>query len=76
MGQDEAYYQVLARRATRASMARGKFFVGVKTTGIYRRPVCPRPAQARRNVEFFPDARAAGKRGLPALPALPSRGRA
>ncbi len=40
----------------------GKFFVGVKTTGVYCRPICPaRPK--RENVEFFPDARLAEKRG-------------
>jgi AraC family transcriptional regulator of adaptative response / DNA-3-methyladenine glycosylase II len=40
----------------------GKFFVGVKTTGIYCRPVCPaRPRRA--NVEFFPDARQAERAG-------------
>jgi AraC family transcriptional regulator of adaptative response / DNA-3-methyladenine glycosylase II len=37
----------------------GRFFTGVKTTGIYCRPVCPvRPAQGR-NVEYYPSAAAA-----------------
>jgi len=37
----------------------GRFFTGVRTTGIYCRPVCPvRPAQGR-NVEYYPSAAAA-----------------
>jgi AraC family transcriptional regulator, regulatory protein of adaptative response / methylated-DNA-[protein]-cysteine methyltransferase len=41
----------------------GRFFTGVRTTGIYCRPVCPvRPAQGR-NVEFFPSAAAAESAG-------------
>jgi AraC family transcriptional regulator of adaptative response / DNA-3-methyladenine glycosylase II len=48
----------------RARLARdpsydGRFFTGVRTTGIYCRPVCPvRPAQSK-NVEYFPSAAAA-----------------
>lgn len=33
----------------------GKFFVGVRTTGIYCRPICPAKPK-RQNVEFFKDA--------------------
>lgn len=41
----------------------GRFFTGVRTTGIYCRPVCPvRPAH-RRNVEYFPSAAAAEMAG-------------
>src|SRR5438046_2142976 len=37
----------------------GRFFTGVRTTGIYCRPVCPvRPARST-NVQFFPSAAAA-----------------
>ena len=37
----------------------GRFFSGVRTTGIYCRPVCPvRPARSS-NVEFFPSAASA-----------------
>ncbi len=40
----------------------GKFFFGVRTTGIYCRPVCPaRPK--RENVEFFTSALLAEKAG-------------
>ncbi|HTE79124.1 MAG TPA: Ada metal-binding domain-containing protein [Reyranella sp.] len=41
----------------------GCFFSGVRTTGIYCRPVCPvRPAQGR-NVTFYPTAAAAEAAG-------------
>lgn len=42
----------------------GVFFSGVRTTGIYCRPVCPvRPAMAK-NVQFFPSAAAAEAAGF------------
>jgi len=42
----------------------GRFFTGVRTTGIYCRPVCPvRPARAE-NVQFFPSAAAAEAAGF------------
>src|SRR5690349_8486375 len=41
----------------------GRFFTGVRTTGVYCRPVCPvRPARGC-NVEFFPSAAAAEAAG-------------
>jgi len=42
----------------------GRFFTGVRTTGIYCRPVCPvRPAQSK-NVEYYPSAAAAEAAGF------------
>ena len=42
----------------------GRFFTGVRTTGIYCRPVCPvKPAQSG-NVSFFPTAAAAEQAGF------------
>src|SRR5437762_13060367 len=42
----------------------GRFFTGVRTTGIYCRPVCPvRPARSV-NVTFFPSAAAAEVAGF------------
>ena len=42
----------------------GRFFTGVRTTGIYCRPVCPvRPARST-NVQFFPSAAAAEAAGF------------
>ena len=53
----------------RARLARdprfdGQFFVGVRTTGIYCRPICPANAPKRENVEFFPSAAAASESGF------------
>lgn len=49
MNREDAYYEALCARDPRFD---GKFFVGVKTTGIYCRPICPaRPL--RKNVLFF-----------------------
>jgi AraC family transcriptional regulator, regulatory protein of adaptative response / methylated-DNA-[protein]-cysteine methyltransferase len=46
-------------RVSRNADYDGRFFTGVRTTGVYCRPVCPvRPAHAP-NVEFFPSAAAA-----------------
>src|ERR1700744_3377511 len=57
--QADAYYAALLARDPRFD---GKFFVGVKTTGIYCRPICPaRPK--RENVVFYPTAVAAEKAG-------------
>ena len=38
-------------------------FVGVRTTGIYCRPVCPARTPLARNVEFYPTAAAAQRAG-------------
>lgn len=59
MTKDDIYYRALLARDYRFD---GKFFVAVKTTHIYCRPICPaRPK--RENVEFFPTALAAEKAG-------------
>jgi len=42
----------------------GRFYVGVKTTGIYCRPVCPAVPPLARNVLFFSTAAAAGEAGF------------
>ncbi|MFH1143299.1 MAG: AlkA N-terminal domain-containing protein [Candidatus Eisenbacteria bacterium] len=56
---DDLYYRAMLARDHRFD---GRFFVGVKTTGIYCRPICPaRPK--RENVEFFASAAAADKAG-------------
>jgi AraC family transcriptional regulator, regulatory protein of adaptative response / DNA-3-methyladenine glycosylase II len=61
MKNEDKYYQAMLARDYRFD---GKFFVGVKTTGIYCRPICPAKPK-RENVEFFPnhlDAEKAGYR--------------
>jgi AraC family transcriptional regulator of adaptative response / DNA-3-methyladenine glycosylase II len=49
MKQEEVFYQAMLARDHRFD---GKFFVGVKTTGIYCRPICPAKPK-KENVEFF-----------------------
>jgi AraC family transcriptional regulator of adaptative response / DNA-3-methyladenine glycosylase II len=48
-------------RALRARDARfdGRFFVAVRTTGIYCRPICPARTPKPENVRFYPSAAAA-----------------
>ncbi len=59
MKREEIYYQAMLARDHRFD---GKFFVAVKTTGIYCRPICPaRPK--RENVEFFHSYLEAEKNG-------------
>jgi AraC family transcriptional regulator, regulatory protein of adaptative response / methylated-DNA-[protein]-cysteine methyltransferase len=57
---DEMYRALLARDASYD----GIFFVGVRSTGIFCRPVCPARKPMRRNVDFFPSARDALAQGF------------
>src|SRR6266576_7174501 len=51
-------------RVTRNRAYDGRFFTGVRTTGIYCRPVCPvRPARST-NVSYYPSAAAAEAAGF------------
>ena len=59
---------------TRDARFDGRFFVGVKTTGIFCRPVCPARTPLRRNVRFFSSAASAFAAGLrPCLRCRPER---
>jgi AraC family transcriptional regulator of adaptative response / DNA-3-methyladenine glycosylase II len=53
-------------RALRARDRRfdGRFFVGVRTTGIYCRPICPARTPHLENVTFYPSAAAAQDAGF------------
>jgi len=53
-------------RALRSRDARfdGRFFIGVRTTGIYCRPVCPARTPFRKNVTFYACAAAAEAAGF------------
>jgi len=42
----------------------GRFFVGVRTTGIYCRPICPAPTPKLQNVDFYACAAAAEAAGF------------
>src|SRR6201981_1145901 len=48
----------------------GRIFTGVKTTGIYCRPICPARTPLSKNVVFFPSAAAAQEAGFPPLSRL------
>ena len=48
---DEEFWQALQGRD---STYEGIFFLGVKTTGIFCRPICSARKPLRKNVEFFP----------------------
>lgn len=57
-------HQVFERaRLARDTRFDGRFFVGVKTTGIYCRPICPANPPRAENVSFFPTAAAAAEAG-------------
>lgn len=49
---------------TRDPAADGLFFVGVHTTGIYCRPICPVRHPYRHNISFLPSAAAAEAAGF------------
>lgn len=50
-------------RLSRDARFDGRFFVGVKTTGIYCRPICPANPPKSQNVSFYSTAAAAGEAG-------------
>ena len=61
MLQNEVYERA---RLSRDARFDGQFFVGVRTTGIYCRPICPANAPKSENVAFFPTAAAASEAGF------------
>jgi len=57
------------RLCSRARLSRdprfdGKFFIGVLTTRIYCRSICPAPVCKEKNVRYFPTAAAAAEAGF------------
>ncbi len=61
MLQSEIYERARLARDPRFD---GQFFIGVNTTGIYCRPICPAVSPKRENIAFFPSAAAAGEAGF------------
>jgi len=59
--QDEIFERARLARDARFD---GRFYVGVRTTGIYCRPVCPANSPKSENVRFFPTAAAASEAGF------------
>ncbi len=51
-------------RNSRDARFDGLFFVAVKSTGIYCRPICPAPAAKEKNVEYFQFAHNAAQAGF------------
>jgi AraC family transcriptional regulator, regulatory protein of adaptative response / DNA-3-methyladenine glycosylase II len=56
-----ACYRAISTRDARFD---GRLFVGVKTTGIYCRPICPARTPKLANVSFYPSAAAAQEAGF------------
>jgi AraC family transcriptional regulator, regulatory protein of adaptative response / DNA-3-methyladenine glycosylase II len=57
----DACYRAVSSRDARFD---GRIFTGVKTTGIYCRPICPARTPKRENVLFFSSAAAAQEAGF------------
>ncbi len=57
----DACYRAIATRDARFD---GRLFVGVRTTGIYCRPICPARTPRQANVSFYPSAAAAQEAGF------------
>lgn len=57
----EACYRAILSRDTRFD---GRIFGGVKTTGIYCRPICPARTPKPQNITFYPSAAAAEAAGF------------
>src|SRR5512144_2160381 len=58
---DTACYRAIVTRDRRFD---GRLFIGVKTTGIYCRPICPARTPKRENVRFYVSAAAAQEAGF------------
>ena len=57
----DACYRAISARDARFD---GRIYTGVRTTGIYCRPICPARTPKRENVEFFASAAAAQEAGF------------
>jgi AraC family transcriptional regulator of adaptative response / DNA-3-methyladenine glycosylase II len=57
----DACYRAICTRDARFD---GRLFIGVKTTGIYCRPICPARTPKRENLAFYPSAAAAQEAGF------------
>src|SRR5207253_10627856 len=51
-------------RLSRDARFDGKFFIGVLTSGVYCRSICPAPTAKEKNVRYFPSAAAAAEAGF------------
>jgi AraC family transcriptional regulator of adaptative response / DNA-3-methyladenine glycosylase II len=60
MLQHEIYERARLARDARFD---GQFYIAVRTTGVYCRPICPVMSPKRENITFFPSAAAASEAG-------------
>jgi len=57
--------QVCSRaRLSRDARFDGKFYIGVRTSGVYCRSICPAPTAKEENCRYFPTAAAAAEAGF------------
>src|SRR5579872_1132330 len=61
MASDDICYRALSTHDARFD---GRLFVGVTSTGIYCRPICPARVPQRKNCRFYPSAAAAQAAGF------------
>src|ERR1700746_1078450 len=58
-------WQVCSRaRLSRDPRFDGKFFIGVRGSGVHCRAICPAPTSKEKNVRYFPSAAAAARAGF------------
>src|SRR5437660_3264929 len=58
-------WQVCSRaRLSRDARFDGKFFIGVLTSRVYCRSICPAPTAKEKNVRYYPTAAAAAEAGF------------
>ena len=63
-GMEELDWRVCSRaRVTHDARFDGKFFIGVRGSGVYCRPICPAPRAKEKNCRYFPTAAAAAEAG-------------
>ena len=61
----ELDWQVCSRaRLSRDARFDGKFFIGVVTSRVYCRSICPAPTAKEKNVRYYPTAAAAAEAGF------------
>ena len=61
---EELDWRVCSRaRLTYDARFDGKFFIGVRGSGVYCRPICPAPHAKEKNCRYFPTAAAAAEAG-------------
>jgi AraC family transcriptional regulator, regulatory protein of adaptative response / DNA-3-methyladenine glycosylase II len=64
-GEMKLNLQVCSRaRLSRDPRFDGKFFIGVRGSGVYCRPICPAPTAKEKNVRYFETAAAAAEAGF------------